>query len=129
VQYGSEAIHLVTIGLASDAEGRRSLAIEMLDLTLDRSEAALAAPVLRTDLPDGARLDRLSPLAPDAPGDRAATLADIVEDAEEHWRSPWLSACAVYEARGGGSFAASRRFEDDRVLRETLDWAARRAGE
>ena len=34
VRHGAEAIHLVALGLASDAESRRSLAIEMLDVTL-----------------------------------------------------------------------------------------------
>ncbi len=128
VQHGTEAIHLVALGLASDAEGRRGLAIEMLDVTLGRSEAALASPVVRTDLPDDLRLGQLAAVAPDAPADRAAAIADLIEDAQGHWRSPWLAACAVYEGRSAVPFAAHARAADP-VLRETLDWAARGAGE
>ena len=131
VRHGAEAIHLVALGLASDAESRRSLAIEMLDVTLGRGEATLASPVVRTDLPDRTRLQQLAELAPDAPSDRAAALADLIDDPEGHWRSPWLGACAVYEARKAGSFAAPRRAAEaaDPVLRETLEWAARSAAE
>ena len=66
VRHGAEAIHLVALGLASDAESRCSLAIEMLDVTLGRGEATLALPVVRTDLPDRTRLQQLAELAPDA---------------------------------------------------------------
>ncbi len=131
VRHGAEAIHLVALGLASGAESRRSLAIEMLDVTLARGEVTLASPVVRTDLPDRARLLQLAELAPDAPRDRAAALADLIDDPEGQWRSPWLGACAVYEARKAGSFAAPRRAAEaaDPVLRETLEWAARSAAE
>ena len=131
VRHGAEAIHLVALGLASGAESRRSLAIEMLDVTLARGEVTLASPVVRTDLPDRARLQQLAELAPDAPRDRAAALADLIDDPEGQWRSPWLGACAVYEARKAGSFAAPRRAAEaaDPVLRETLEWAARSVAE
>ena len=121
----------MALGLASDAESRHSLAIEMLDVTLGRGEVALASPVVRTDLPDRARLHQLAELAPDAPSDRAAALADLIDDPGRHWRSPWLAACAVYEARKAGSLAAPRQAAEaaDPVLRETLEWAARSAAE
>jgi hypothetical protein len=129
VRHGAEPIHLVTLGLASDAEGRRSLAIEMLDVTLGRSEAALASPVLRTDLPDDVRLQQLASLAPDGANDRATAFADLSEDASGHWRSPWLQACAVYEAALAGSIVTHRQAGDTGhpALRETLEWAGRRA--
>jgi hypothetical protein len=122
VRHGAEPIHLVTLGLASGAEGRRSLAIEMLDVTLGRSEAALASPVLRTDLPDDVRRQQLAPLAPDGASDRTTAFADLCEDASGHWRSPWLQACAVYEAGLAGSIVTHRQAE-------TLEWAASRARE
>jgi hypothetical protein len=53
-----------------------------------------------------------------------------MEDEERHWRSPWLQACAVYEARSVGEAGPVRRLATeatDPVLRETLEWAAGRA--
>ncbi len=131
VRHGAEAIHLVALGLASDAEGRRSLAIEMLDVTLGRAEAALASPVVRTDLPDADRLHQLAGslrmLRAIAPR-RSPTSSTTRKGTGDR---PGWQACAVYEARGAGSFAPARRAADasDPVLRETLEWAARRAAE
>ena len=120
----------VTLGLAGEGEGRRSLAIEMLEVTLGRSEAMLALPIVRTDLPDSDRLRGLDSPGAGASAGRAATLADLMEDEDEHWRSPWLQACAVYEARSGVETHPVRRLATeatDPVLRETLEWAAARA--
>ena len=130
VWHGAETIHPVALGLAGGGEGRRSLAIEMLEVTLGRAEATLALPIVRTDLPDNDRLRSLGSAGAGASADRAATLADLMEDEEGRWRSPWLQACAVYEARSGGEALPVRRLATeatDPVLRETLEWAAGRA--
>lgn len=130
VRHGADAIHSVALGLAGDVEGRRSLAIEMLEVTLDRAEATRALPIVRTDLPDDDRLRSLVSAGAHAGADRAATLADLTEDGQRHWRSPWLQACAVYEARTADEARPARRLATeatDPVLRETLEWAARRA--
>ena len=127
VRHGAERIKLAALGLRSDAEGRRSLAIEMLDVTLGRAEAALALPVLRADLPEPDRVRDLAFVLPSAAAGRAATFADIIGDPERHWRSPWLQACAVYESTGVEGFPQGLPARDagDPVLRETLAWAAR----
>ena len=110
--HGAETSASVALGLASATESRRSLAIEMLEVTLGRHEAALASPVVRTDLSDGARLQQLAGLAR-VPGDRAATLADLVEDPAGQWRSPWVKrARSTRPARRAGSFAAARQSAD-----------------
>ena len=73
---------------------RRALAIEALDVALSRREAAIALPLVSRDL---------------TPRERAADsrrtgwpahqpeewIADIAEDPEGVWRSPWLTACAL----------------------------------
>jgi hypothetical protein len=130
MRHGAETIHSVALGLASDVEGRRSLAIEMLEVTLGRAEATLALPVVRADLPDDARLRSLTSGGAPAGADRAATLADLMEDTEWHWRSPWLQACAIYEACSFDGACPVRRpatEATDPVLRETLEWAAGKA--
>src|SRR6185312_10167653 len=127
VRHGAETIHSVALGLASPAEGRRSLAIELLEVTLSRPEATLALPVVLGGGSDDARLRSRS--AAGAGAHRAATLADLIADDERHWRSPWLQACAVYEARstdGAGRMPQLAREAGDPVLRETLEWAAGR---
>jgi hypothetical protein len=131
VRHGAETIHFVGLGLASEVEGRRSLAIELLEVTLGRAEATRALPIVRTDLPDDSRLRSLISVGARASADRAATLADLMLDDERHWRSAWLQACAVYEARTTlGEVVPARRLATevttDPVLRETLEWAAGR---
>jgi hypothetical protein len=108
VRYGVETVQGASLGLVSDVDGRRSLAAETLDVTLTGADAALALPLVRTDLPASARLQRLAAVAPAAPTHRAAVLEDILADSHGHWRSPWLRACAAYESeRSGRSPAVS----------------------
>jgi hypothetical protein len=103
VRYGTERMRAVALGLGSDVDGGRSLAAEMLEVTLSRTDAVLALPLLRTDLPVSVRLRQLAPVAPITTPDRAAALEDLVEDRHGHWRSAWLQACAVYERTRGGA--------------------------
>jgi hypothetical protein len=128
VRHGSQAIGAVMLGLSADDEGRRSLAIEMLEVTLDHDEAALALPVVRTDLPDAARLHLLAEVAPTLDADRGHVLAAIAEDRERHWRSSWLRACAVYEAARAGTHPPPLvdGAGADPVLLEAVEWARAR---
>ena len=96
VRYGAEEIAAVANGLDSDADDRRSLAAETLDVTLTPADAALALPLLRLPLPR--RLRQLAAVAPITPTDRTAVLEDILSDGPDHWRSAWLQACAAYES-------------------------------
>ena len=90
------------------------LPARLRETALGRDEAAFALPVVRSDLPDVVRRRLLAavdlavalgapitPVVPTPPADadRAAILADLSEDEQRHWRSPWLRACALYEAR------------------------------
>ena len=101
VRYGAETMRAVSVGLENDADGRRSLAAETLEVTLTPADAVLALPLVRTDLPASARLQQLAAVVPATPTDRAAVLDDIQTDSRRHWRSPWLRACAAYESDGG----------------------------
>jgi hypothetical protein len=95
-------------------------------VTLGHGEAAQALPVVRADLPDAARLRLLEHVAPTPAEDRARVLAGIVEDGEQRWRSPWLQACALYEASSTGTYPTPKvdTTSADAVLRETVEWAA-----
>jgi hypothetical protein len=74
---------------------RRALAIEALDVVLSRREAAIALPLVSRDLTlteraaDSRRTDR--------PAHQPEEwIADIADDPERIWRSPWLAACALH---------------------------------
>ena len=82
------------------AEGqRRALGVEALDVLISREEAAIALPLVRRDLtPDeqAAALRRVGRSAR-SPED---WIADMAEDPEDVWRSPWLALCARQAASG-----------------------------
>ncbi|MGE5274515.1 MAG: hypothetical protein ACM3QU_12270 [Verrucomicrobiota bacterium] len=128
VRHGAEVIGPAALGLAGGDESRRALAIEMLDVTLSREEAAYAVPVVRTDLPEAERRLLLEQVVPVPAADRAHVLVEIAEDREDRWRASWLQACALYEAISGDSHPlpdVDTRVAD-RALLETIDWAAGR---
>lgn len=81
------------------AEGsRRALGVEALDVLLSREEAALALPLVRRDraLEGDATSDAAVPREP------AAWIVELATDPREICRSPWVAACARYEARTRG---------------------------
>jgi hypothetical protein len=98
VRYGSDAIHPAALGLAGEDEGRRALAVEILEVKLSRDEAALVVPVVRTDLPEADRLRMLQRSLTVTADDRSSVMAEIAADADGRWRSAWLQTCADYEA-------------------------------
>ena len=79
---------------------QRALAVEALDVILSREEAAVALPLVRRDY----RFEE--PASAPAVGANArdpdAWVADMVDDPEQIWRSPWLTVCARHAARLGG---------------------------
>ena len=129
VRHGSEVIGPAALGLAGGDDSRRALAIEMLDVTLSREEAAHAVPVVRTDLPDAERRRLLLQVVPLPVDDRAHVLVSIAEDREDRWRTPWLRACALYEAIATGSQPAPDVDPTvaDRAFLEVVDRAGGRA--
>ena len=89
---------LLALGLAGEDESRRALALEILEVKLARDEAALAVPVVRTDLPEAERLRMLERAVSIPAADRSDVMAEIAADADRRWRSPWLQECAVFAA-------------------------------
>jgi hypothetical protein len=91
-----EAVRVVEHGEGS----RRALGVEALDVILSREEASLALPLVRGDraLGAGSGADR----SLDAEG----WIAELTSDPREIYRSPWLAACARYEAGLRGLEAA-----------------------
>ena len=75
-----------------------ALALEALEVLLSPAEAKQVVPLLQPDLPYGKRLEGLPKPASNAPSDLAGWLKDVVEDADGHWRSTWLRACAIHAA-------------------------------
>lgn len=72
---------------------RRALGVEALDVILSREEAAVALPLVGRDVtPDekagGTQRVGASERRPEQ------WIADIADDPERVWRSPWLAACA-----------------------------------
>jgi hypothetical protein len=129
IRHGSDTIRPASLGLTGDDEGRRALAIEVFEVRLSRDENARAVPVVRVDLPETERLRLLQRVISIPVTDRAHVIVEIVDDRENSWRSPWLQACAAYEAP-----PIARRFASaleqrpaDPVLSETLAWATGRA--
>jgi hypothetical protein len=95
------------IRVVDRAEGqRRALGVEALDVLMSREEAAVALPLVRRDLTPDEQAVALQHVGPSA---RAPDewIADIAEDPEGVWRSPWLALCACH-ARCGRDSALRR---------------------
>ena len=98
-RHGHDRLGPVAAGLLA-ADGPDALALEALEVVLGASPAARVTPVLDDRDAVPVRLARLVAAtgAPASPVDVEAVLADLVEDREAAWRSPWLRACAVRAA-------------------------------
>ena len=82
------------VRVADRADGqRRALGVEALEVIISRDEAVIAIPLVRRDLTPGEQAASLPNVLAFArsPED---WIADIVEDPEGVWRSPWLALCA-----------------------------------
>jgi hypothetical protein len=103
------------------------LAIEAVEVGLPGAEAATVLAVLDPSLTDGERLARLG-TPEEAPRDATGWLRDLVEDADDRWRSPWLRACAIHAATARDvlvSMATAPAHElHDPIVDEELDRAA-----
>lgn len=97
VRHGLEASTAVQ-ALGSSDRSRRALALESLEITLTRTEALLALPLLGPDIGADDRLAALARVIDVPRRDGPAWLDDLVTDGDGCWRSPWLRACAT-EAR------------------------------
>jgi hypothetical protein len=80
------------------AEGqRRALGIEALDVLLARDEAAVAIPLVRREL-TAERLAAALKHVVSADRPRERWIADLADDPDGAWRSPWLALCARHAA-------------------------------
>ena len=118
-RHGSEAIHLVALGLASDAEASaRPRSKCWSDARAGRGGARLAGSTDRPARPCSPASARsaCSGCSELSSAQRSPTSSSTPGG---HWRSPWLGACAVYEARRAGSLLSPRRAAQasDPVLR------------
>ncbi len=93
VRHGLEASSALQ-ALGSPDRSRRALALESLEVTLTRTEALLALPLVRPDMGDADRLAALARVIDLPRRDGPAWLDDLVTDGDGCWRSPWLRACA-----------------------------------
>ncbi len=80
------------------AEGqRRALGVEALDVLLARDEAAVAIPLVRRELTAERLAAALKHVVP-AGRPRERWIADLADDPDGVWRSPWLALCARHAA-------------------------------
>jgi hypothetical protein len=93
LRYDPAAMATVAYRLAQRNSRTHALALEWLDVTLAGEDAAAVA-LLDPELVASERLARLARWFPAVPRDLRSTLQDLVEDADDRWRRPWLSACA-----------------------------------
>jgi hypothetical protein len=97
VRHGSARLGTVLTDLASPGP-RRSLAREALEVLLTPAERMRVLAVLDPGRPAP---ERLRPLSPPSVADQVELvdgLRDLAADADDHWRSTWLCACAVHAA-------------------------------
>ena len=121
VIHGSDRLDPVLRSLSHVQPTDAALALEALGATLPRWDATVALALLRADAPHAEQLAGLVPLdASDRPTD---WLADLVDDPDDRWRSPWLRACALYTARVQGLDIGSPAPIDDPDVAEVLAWS------
>jgi hypothetical protein len=102
VRHGRDRLGPVILGVHG-GDRQRDLAEEALAIILDHDERAVVSALLLAHLTDEERLARLPPRPS---SDVADALRDLVVDADDEWRSPWLRACAIDAARRAGMLAA-----------------------
>jgi hypothetical protein len=102
VRHGRDRLGPVILGVHG-GDRQRDLAEEALAIILDHDERPVVCALLLPHLTDQERLARLPPRPPSGAAD---ALRDLVIDADDEWRSPWLRACAIDAARRAGMLAA-----------------------
>jgi hypothetical protein len=128
-RHGSEHLGPAITRVAAEGAGA-ALAVEAVEVAVGSDASRLLVPLLDPTLLPEHRLALLVPPgAPAAgPDDAPGWLRDLVEDAEDHWRSAWLRACAIRVARAQGLLAgidlAAARMQGDPVVDEELALAA-----
>ena len=101
LRHGTRVRNAVRVADRADGQ-RRALGVEALDVLMSREEAAIALPLVRRDLTPDEQAAALQHVGPSARGPDE-WIADIAEDPEGVWRSPWLALCARHVRRGRDS--------------------------
>jgi hypothetical protein len=96
LRHGDRVRNAVRVVDGADGQ-RRALGVEALDVLISRPEAVIALPIVRRDLTLDEQAGALRHVAPPA-RNRDEWIADMVEDPEGVWRSPWLALCARHAA-------------------------------
>jgi hypothetical protein len=94
IRYGADDVTKVASQLAQNDARSHALAVEWMEVTFsgpDRVAIALVEPGLSVR----ERHQRLARAFPSRPLDGTAILRDMVEDPDDQWRRPWISACAL----------------------------------
>lgn len=105
VRYGTDELSRIGFQLTQHDTRFHAFAMEWLDATLtgiDRAAVALLEPELSTD----ERLTILTRWFTISPTTPYGVLVDLAEDRDDHWRRPWISACALLAASGMPEFDA-----------------------
>jgi hypothetical protein len=97
MRHGVDGLHRVVFQLAQRDSRSHALALEWLDVTLTGMDRAVIA-VLEPGRSDRERLSALARWFPVARRDRSDIVSDLILDADDRWRRPWISACALYTA-------------------------------
>ncbi len=100
-RYGSARLGPVLVELGTGGPGS-PLAREALEVVLGPAESKQVVALLQPGLPLSERLNQLPAPSSEAPTDLGGWLQDLVADAEGHWRSTWLRACALHAAKARG---------------------------
>ncbi len=133
MRHGVEGMQRVVFQFAQRDSRSRALALEWLDLELQGTERAVVA-LLEPGLSDRDRLTALSRWCPLPTLDRRELILDLVRDDGDHWRRPFIRACALQTAGGESlddlrlALAAATESEGDDVaiVRDTIAGMRRR---
>jgi hypothetical protein len=100
-RHGSARLGPVMVELGASGPGS-PLALEALEVVLGPAESKQVLALLQPGLPLSERLNQLPPPSSEGPTDLVGWLQDLVADADGHWRSAWLRACALHAAKARG---------------------------
>ena len=114
--------------LASPIGQERGLAIEMLEVTLGRTETSVVLALVDPTLDEETRRQQLAPLRT-GHLPREQRLRELVHDPNGLWGEPWLRVCALYAMRElmpEEAVDAARGMLDDPepTVREVAAWAS-----
>lgn len=99
MRHGTEGFNRVVFQLVQRDSRSHALALEWLDVTLTGTDRAVVA-MLEPRWSDRERLNALTRTFPLPPLSQREVLLDLVQDRDDRWRRPWITACALYTASG-----------------------------